>query len=162
MSGGMYFPLYVDLSEKNILIAGGGRIASRRARVLQQFAGQITVVAPQFAETLRALGETGRVRLIRRAFDVGDLEGRDLVFAATDDKELNRQIFQACKERGIPVNVCSDKTLCDFQFPSVVIDGDVVIGINASWKDHRRVKEVRQELEKRTAGGHPGLYETQV
>ena len=128
MSGGMYFPLYVDLSEKNILIAGGGRIASRRARVLQQFAGQITVVAPQFAETLRALGETGRVRLIRRTFDVGDLEGRDLVFAATDDKELNRQIFQACKERGIPVNVCSDQTLCDFQFPSVVIDGDVVIG----------------------------------
>lgn len=162
MSGGMYFPLYVDLSEKNILIAGGGRIASRRARVLQQFAGQITVVAPQFAETLRALGETGRVRLIRRAFDVGDLEGRDLVFAATDDKELNRQIFQACKERGIPVNVCSDQTLCDFQFPSVVIDGDVVIGINASGKDHRRVKEVRQELEKRTAEGHPGLYETQV
>ena len=162
MSGGMYFPLYVDLSEKNILIAGGGRIASRRARVLQQFAGQITVVAPQFAETLRALGETGRVRLIRRAFDVGDLEGRDLVFAATDDKELNRQIFQACKERGIPVNVCSDQTLCDFQFPSVVIDGDVVIGINASGKDHRRVKEVRQELEKRTAGVFPGLYETQV
>ena len=162
MSGGMYFPLYVDLSEKNILIAGGGRIASRRACVLQQFTGQITVVAPQFAETLRALGETGRVRLIRRAFDVGDLEGRDLVFAATDDKELNRQIFQACKERGIPVNVCSDQTLCDFQFPSVVIDGDVVIGINASGKDHRRVKEVRQELEKRTAEGHPGLYETQV
>ena len=142
----MYFPLYVDLSEKNILIAGGGRIASRRARVLQQFAGQITVVAPQFAETLRALGETGRVRLIRRAFDVGDLEGRDLVFAATDDKELNRQIFQACKERGIPVNVCSDQTLCDFQFPSVFIAGDVVSGINASGKDHRRVKEGGQEL----------------
>jgi siroheme synthase (precorrin-2 oxidase/ferrochelatase) len=53
-----------------------------------------------------------------------------------------------CKERGIPVNVCSDQKLCDFQFPSVIRDGEVVIGLNASGKDHSLVKASRQKLER--------------
>ena len=148
----MYFPLYVDLTEKNILFAGGGKIAARRVHILMRFAKHITVVAPRFEESFGELEEESQIRLVQRTFDFSDLIGRDLVFAATDDTELNRQIYEACKEQGIPVNVCSDQNLCDFQFPSVVISDDVVIGINASGKNHRRVKQVRQELEKYQTG----------
>lgn len=154
----MYFPLYVDLTEKNILFAGGGHIAARRVRVLLGFAEHITVVAPRFAEFFEEPGQESRIRIIRRNFAFSDLEGQDLVFAATDDAELNRRIAGACKDRGIPVNVCSDQKLCDFQFPSVVISDDVVIGINASGKDHRRVKQVRQELEKYQTEDGCSLY----
>ena len=154
----MYFPLYVDLTEKNILFAGGGKIAARRVHILMRFAKHITVVAPRFEESFGELEEESQIRLVQRTFDFSDLIGRDLVFAATDDTELNRQIYEACKEQGIPVNVCSDKNLCDFQFPSVVISDDVVIGINASGKNHRRVKQVRQELEKYQTGDSCSLY----
>lgn len=154
----MYFPLYVDLTEKNILFAGGGKIAARRVHILMRFAKHITVVAPRFEESFGELEEESQIRLVQRTFDFSDLIGRDLVFAATDDTELNRQIYEACKEQGIPVNVCSDQNLCDFQFPSVVISDDVVIGINASGKNHRRVKQVRQELEKYQTGDSCSLY----
>lgn len=154
----MYFPLYVDLTEKNILFAGGGKIAARRVHILMRFAKHITVVAPRFEESFGELEEESQIRLVQRTFDFSDLIGRDLVFAATDDTELNRQIYEACKEQGIPVNVCSDQKLCDFQFPSVVISDDVVIGINASGKNHRRVKQVRQELEKYQTGDSCSLY----
>ena len=154
----MYFPLYVDLTEKNILFAGGGKIAARRVHILMRFAKHITVVAPRFEESFGELEEESQIRLVQRTFDLSDLIGRDLVFAATDDTELNRQIYEACKEQGIPVNVCSDQNLCDFQFPSVVISDDVVIGINASGKNHRRVKQVRQELEKYQTGDSCSLY----
>ncbi len=154
----MYFPLYVDLTEKNILFAGGGKIAARRVHILMRFAKHITVVAPRFEESFGELEEESQIRLVQRTFDFSDLIGRDLVFAATDDTELNRQIYEACKEQGIPVNVCSDQNLCDFQFPSVVISDDVVIGINASGKNHRRVEQVRQELEKYQTGDSCSLY----
>ena len=82
-----------------------------------------------------------------RAFEPSDLDGRHLVLAATDDAGLNRRIAEICRAKGIPVNDCSDRKFCDFQFPSVVRDEDVVIGINASGKNHRLVKETRQSIE---------------
>ena len=98
----MYFPLYVDLTEKNILFAGGGKIAARRVHILMRFAKHITVVAPRFEESFGELEEESQIRLVQRTFDFSDLIGRDLVFAATDDTELNRQndVWRTILSRG--------------------------------------------------------------
>ncbi len=122
-------------------------MADRRVHTLLGFAGHISVVAPETTDGLRRLADSGDVRVFRRIFEPEDLEGRDIVFAATDDIRLNREIAALCRKKGIPVNVSSDQSLCDFQFPSVVKDGDVVIGINASGKDHHLVRETRKKLE---------------
>lgn len=143
----MYFPVFVDLTEKNILIVGGGKIASRRMHSLLGFAKHMTVVSCQFTDEILKMADETSVRLVHRPFEAGDLCGRDLVLAATDDAGLNRRIYEDCKKQGIPVNVCSDQSLCDFQFPSILVDEDVVIGLNASGQNHRRVKETRQKLE---------------
>ena len=65
----MYFPLYVDLTEKNILFAGGGKIAARRVHILMRFAKHITVVAPRFEESFGELEEESQIRLVQRTFD---------------------------------------------------------------------------------------------
>ena len=142
-----YFPLFVDLSGKDILFVGGGSIAARRIGVLQPFAEEITVVAPEADGSIIELTESGFVNWIMREFDEGDLEGRDIVFAATDDKELNAEIAAKCRERGILVNVSSDKELCDFYFPGIVRQGETVIGVNASGKDHKKARRVRERIE---------------
>lgn len=141
----MHFPIFVDLTQKNILIVGGGNIAARRIRSLIGFAGHMTVVAPEISEHILDMRE--EIEIIHRVFAPGDLSGKDLVLAATDDAGLNRRIYEECKAQGIPVNVCSDQSLCDFQFPSIIVDQDVVIGLNASGRNHRRVKEMRQKIE---------------
>lgn len=145
----MFFPVFVDLSEKEILVIGAGVIAQRRIRTLCGFAGHITVIAPVVADGIEKLADGYPVSVIRRGFRMEDLTERnaDLVLAATDDTQLNGNIAAHCRRCGIPVNVCSDQSLCDFQFPSVVVEQDMVIGINASGKDHSLVKRVRQEIE---------------
>ena len=143
----MYFPLFVDLSEKEILIVGAGTIASRRIRSLCGFAGNMTVTAPGIRPELKELAAEYPIRILQRQFEESDLDGKDMVLAATDDRELNRAICQICRQRGIPVNDCSDQSLCDFQFPSILRQGDIVIGINASGRNHRLVKETRQKLQ---------------
>ncbi len=143
----MYFPIFIDLSEKKILVVGGGAIASRRVRTLSGFAGHITVQAPEISEEIRGLAGDCRVTIREEAFYPEILSGMDLVLAATNDRKLNSRIGELCREQGIPVNVCSRKEDCDFFFPSVIQKGDLVIGINASGKNHSLVKRTRQEME---------------
>ncbi len=143
----MYFPLFVDLTKKDILVIGGGQIAARRIRVLSEFSDHLTVIAPDISEHIRTLCNTKMVGLIQRAFVPEDLKGRDLVFAATNDAELNRKICDLCREQRILFNACTDQTICDFFFPSVISKDDVIIGINASGQDHGKVREIRRQLE---------------
>ena len=144
----MYFPIFLDLSDKEILVVGAGRIATRRIRVLAEFAGHITVVAPEISPELRLLDETCRIIFFRRKFVPEDLNGKTMVLAATGDAGLNSRITFLCRERGIPVNNCSDRRLCDFQFPSVVRTPETVIGFNASGTDHQLVRRMRQRAER--------------
>ncbi len=153
----MYFPLFADISQKDILIAGGGSVAARRVHTLLAFDARVTVIAPEVTGELRSLEADGQITVYLRAFEEGDIDDRDLVLAATDDGKLNAEIAGLCRGRGIPVNVSSDPSLCDFQFPSVVMDEDVVIGINASGKDHGKVKETRQKLEEFLSA--PSIYD---
>ncbi len=143
----MFFPLFVDLSQKEILIVGAGTIARRRIRALCGFAGHMTIAAPEIHPEIRKLADFYPITLCERKFEPEDLLGKDFVLAASGDETLNREIYVMCREKGIPANNCSDKTMCDFQFPSIIRDGDVVIGINASGKNHRLVKETRIKVE---------------
>ncbi len=147
MSDKPYFPLFVDLSEKDILFVGAGPIAARRVGVLRPFAGRITVVAPEAEEGIEDLAAGGDIAWIRRAFEDGDLDGRDMVFAVTDDPDLNEEIGTKCREKGILVNVASDKSLCDFYFPGIVQKGETVVGVSASGKDHKKARQLRERIE---------------
>ena len=147
MSKKPYFPLYVDLSDKDILFVGGGAIAARRIAVLQSFADYITIVAPEADGSILVLTEAGKVSWIMRAFEEEDLEGRDVVFAATDNKELNAQIASMCREKGILVNAASDRELCDFYFPGIVRQGETVVGVSTSGNDHKKARRVRERIQ---------------
>ena len=147
MTERQYFPLFVDISEKEILFVGGGKIAARRINALAPFIQRITIVAPEADGSILGLTEDGEVSWIMREFEDEDLEDKNIVFAATDNAELNERIAQMCRKKGIPVNVSSDKNLCDFYFPGIVRQGDTVIGITASGKDHAKAKRVRERIQ---------------
>lgn len=141
-----FFPLFVDLSEKHIVVIGAGNIASRRIKALLDFAGKITVIAPEIAEEILSVSENGNLCCFQRCFEEGDLHGADLVLAATDDAALNVTIGKLCREKKIPVNVSHDKSLCDFYFPGIVHKDDVVIGVTASGKDHSQARAITEKI----------------
>jgi len=114
--------------------------------VLAQFTPRITVVAPDVHPDIEALAARGGVRLLRREYRLTDISGADLVLAATDDSGLNEMICDDCRLRGIPVNVSSDKALCDFYFPGIVREGGVVVGVTASGEGHSRAKKTVEAI----------------
>jgi len=144
----MYFPMFVDISDKKIVVVGGGNIAARRVRTLLDFAEDITVVSPEICEKLRILREVSGLQVIERGWMEEDLEGAQIVLAATDRKELNAKIVRFCREHQILVNTADDKSMCDFYFPSIIKKDPVIIGINSSGSSPAKVKETRLKLER--------------
>lgn len=122
-----YFPIFIDLNSKPVLIVGGGAVALRKLQKLMPYGGRMTVVAPHILPELAAVPG---VKLQKHCFSASDLRPRPaLVIAATDDRETNRHISLLCQKRHIPVNVADDPALCSFLFPALVRQGDFSAGI---------------------------------
>lgn len=143
----VYFPLFFSLQNQEVLVAGAGKIASRRAEVLAEFGAVVTVVAPQGAEAMERLAREGTVRWERRSFVPADVAGKYIVIAATNDANLNTEIAVLCKENHILVNHAGDKSQCDFYFPGIAREGGIVAGVTTSGKNHGLAREITGQLQ---------------
>lgn len=122
-----YFPMFIELEGKTVLIVGGGQVARRKLEKLLPYGAHITVAAPRIDSALIKLGAD---KYINASFSADMLNDADIVIAATDDHAVNREISALCRERKIPVNVVDDKELCSFIFPALVKRGNMSIGIS--------------------------------
>lgn len=138
--------MFVDLSNKKVVVVGAGTIAKRRIRSLLDFTDHLVVVAPEVNRELKELEESGRLTIAKKKYDREDLYGADLVIAATSDSQTNNDIYSVCKCMGITVNVCSDKNKCDFYFPGIARKDQIVVGVTASGADHKKAKTVIEKI----------------
>ena len=141
------FPVYIDLSDKKILVVGGGTIAERRIKSLSGFAGSIRVVAPEVTEAIEEAASEGTIKWEKRKYISDDILNADIVLGATDSTEVNNMIYNQCREKGIVVNISSDKSKCDFHFPGLIQYEDIVIGFNSGGNDHRKTRELREKVQ---------------
>lgn len=144
-----YFPLFINIKEKKILVFGGGNIATRRIKAMLPYGACIRIVAPEISEELQQLAErNGNLILDYRKYKLSELQKPDFVLAATNDEKVNQTIFRECRHKGILVNVASNRELCDFYFPGVVQQGDITVGITANGKNHKKAAEVTEQIRK--------------
>ena len=142
-----YFPMFVDLTDKKVVVAGAGTIAKRRIRAMLEFTERLTVIAPEVNPELRTLEEQGKLTVLRKAYEREVLYDAALVIAATNDKKTNEDIYAACKCLGIPVNVCNDRDKCDFYFPGIATCGNTVIGVSTNGREKRRQQALAEQIE---------------
>lgn len=142
-----YFPMFFDLTDKKILVAGGGQIATRRIVHLLEFGAQITVIAPEISETLQKLVQQKQITVQQRCFQKEDVEGYFWIIAATDSRTVNREIGRLAKQQQIFCTVSDCKEESDVYFPGLVHKDNLVIGITASGQSHAQVKRIRKACE---------------
>ena len=139
----MYYPLMLKVKGEACLVVGGGSVALQKVRALRRAGADVTVVSPEISTALRRL----RVRRVARKFRAGDVAGRILVIAATDDPMVNRAVFEACRKRAIPVNVVDVPELCSFIVPSIVRRGPVVVAVSTGGQSPSLAKALRRRIE---------------
>ena len=127
-----YFPMFVDMTERECLIVGGGNVAYRKVMVMLDFGAKVTVVAEDICEELGKLTIENRITFIKRRFERKDCDGMEMVIAATDDNALNHEIAEYCKAKGIMVNAVDQKADCSFIFPSYVKEKNLVAAFSSS------------------------------
>lgn len=84
---------------------------------------------------------------MKKHFEREDIYDAALVIAATNDNKVNQEIYTACKCLGIPVNVCADKTRCDFYFPGIAENDDFVVGISTSGREQKRTRDISGKIQ---------------
>nr|WP_325212674.1 siroheme synthase CysG [uncultured Oscillibacter sp.] len=139
-----YFPFFMDLEGREGLVAGGGAVAVRKIRKLAPYGPRLTVAAPEILPEIEALPG---LTLVRRAFEPSMLEGKCFVIAATDSREVNREIADLCRERGILVNAVDDKEACAFLFPALVKRGDLTVGISTAGASPSAAVWVKEQVD---------------
>ena len=136
--------MYIDLKNKPILVVGGGAVALRKTEKLLPFGPAVTVVAPRLCPELAALEA---VSLVERPFADSDVNGMELVLAATDDRALNHHIARLCREQHIPVNVADSAQDSSFLFPALIRRGELTIGISTGGGSPTVSRMVREQVE---------------
>ena len=139
-----YFPFFVDVENQNCLVVGGGVVALRKIEKLLPFNPNITVVSPKVHKEILSIEN---INIIKRKFDFNDLKEKSFVITATDDKVLNKEIYNSCKENNIPVNTVDDKDNCSFIFPALARNNGVTVAISTSGKSPIYAKYLRKKIE---------------
>jgi len=140
----------VGLADRRCIVVGGGEVAQRKVEsLLEAGAERLVVISPGLTRKLRALLTAKRIEHRPRDYQQGDLEGAFVVIAATDDPDVNRDVWQEAQERRLLINVVDDPHHCNFFVPSVVRRGDLTISICTGGQDPALSARLRQELEPR-------------
>lgn len=127
-----YFPIFLNLEGRRCLVIGGNRMAAEKAMSLHAHGARVTVAAETMVDELTEAAMLGRVNWMRRDYRGGDLEGYFLAVSAPDDRSVNAQIFREAEERGVLFNALDEPPHCQFIFPSVHRQGDLVVAISTA------------------------------
>ncbi|MEC9369499.1 MAG: siroheme synthase CysG [Pseudomonadota bacterium] len=142
-----YYPVFLDLEDRLVVIAGGGEQAAQKLRLLLKTPARLLVVAASINDEIASHEASGRFIAERRDFEAGDLEGAALVYAATGDAVTNEAIATAARARGIPVNTVDAPALCDFLTPAIVDRDPVTVAIGSEGAAPVLARSIKSRIE---------------
>lgn len=142
-----YYPIYLDIEDREVLIVGGGEVCARKAATLLRYGARVRVISPEVSGEVRSMASEGAIRLLEKRYDSDDLAGSALVIASTDDPCVNARVARDSRRKGIPVNVVDVTHLCDFIVPSVIEEGSIQIAISTGGKSPALARKLREAIE---------------
>lgn len=143
-----YFPIFINLINKRVVVVGGGVIATRRVQTLCSFGCNIEVIAPEVSDLLKNLAKEEKITLHTRPYQEKDVVGATIVVTATNQRVVNHKVGQECVKLSIPVSVADSKEESTFYFPGIAKEEAVVVGVSASGTDHKMAKRVTDRIKK--------------
>jgi len=141
------YPIFLEMSGRRAVVIGGGAVAARKAQALLTAGARLVVVAEHIDDVLTSICQGTNAELITSRYCKDYLVGAVLAIAATNDHQLNKQIYKDCQELEILCNVVDDPELCDFFVPAVVKRGGLQIAIGTAGNCPAYAGHIRKKLE---------------
>lgn len=137
-----FLPISINVTDKPILLIGGGKVATHKAQIMARFIDKATVIAPEFTDEILQLP----FQFIKKQYEKSDLNGYFLVYVCTGDHELNATIKKDAEEAGILTSVCDAPLLCDFVSPAIYNDKHISIAVSSNAQNVYQSIEVRNKI----------------
>ncbi|HEX9881165.1 MAG TPA: siroheme synthase CysG [Hyphomicrobium sp.] len=144
-----YFPIFVDLEGRDVVICGGGEKALQKLRLLAKTTARIRVIAEEISQDIAAFTREPALVLERRHFRASDVAGAVIVFAASDDADADRAVAAAARAHGILVNVVDGPRESTFIMPAIVDRDPVVVAVGTEGAAPILAREIKSEIEAR-------------
>jgi siroheme synthase-like protein len=142
----MFFPVYLNLTGKRVIVIGGGEVAERKVASLTGTGAAITVISPDVTPQLLSLAKSNAIDWQKRAYAHGDCAGAALVLSATDDPQISCAVWDEATKAGILVNTADQPALCDFIMPAVLRRGELAIAISTGGASPALAATLRERL----------------
>lgn len=142
-----YYPVALDLRDRLCLVVGGGPVAEAKVEGLLAAGARVTVVSPELTGPLATWAIDGRIIHRSHEYQKDDIEGQQLVFSATDRREVTEAVAADARRRGLWINAADDPAFCDFLLPSVLRRGRLVVAVSTGGASPALAARVRRDLE---------------
>lgn len=143
-----YYPVFLNLKGKPVLVIGGGKVAQRKVRSLLSAGAKVTVVAPLAESKIQELARKEKIFWIQRNFQSNDILKKWLVVCATNSNKVNAKVYELCNKHKLWVNVADAPSLCSFIAPSVFSKGEVTLAISTGGASPALAKFLRKKAER--------------
>lgn len=144
----LFFPLFMDLHNKKILVIGGGNIAQRRIEILYSFGAIIEIISLSVTNELQKMIQQQHIHFVNKKYEKSDIDHFHplLVIAATNSREVNHRVAQDAKEKNIFVIVSDCRDECNSYFPAIMENESFLAGLVSKNGDHREVRIKAEQI----------------
>jgi uroporphyrin-III C-methyltransferase / precorrin-2 dehydrogenase / sirohydrochlorin ferrochelatase len=142
-----HYPVFLDLRDRRVVVAGGGEIALAKLRLLMRTEATLVVHAEAPADEIRAWAAAGRIVLVERGLGPGDAAGAALVYGATGDPARDAAVAEAARAAGVLVNIVDDLEGSDFITPAIVDRDPVTVAIGTEGAAPVLARKIKAEIE---------------
>ncbi len=143
-----YFPLFIDLKNKNCLVIGAGDIAARKIELLAKAGAIISVIAPEISDSVNQLAANNPdIKILLKKFSPDDITQQRLIISATNQADINTLVAATADAHNIPVNVVDNPALCSFIVPAIIDRSPVVAAVSSGGASPVLARLLRAKLE---------------
>jgi uroporphyrin-III C-methyltransferase/precorrin-2 dehydrogenase/sirohydrochlorin ferrochelatase len=152
-----YFPVFLDGSKINAMVVGGGDVAARKIELLLKTTTNITIMAESVTEGVERLINENQLNWLKHNYQAGLLTKITLVIAATDNTEVNEQVYHEAVEFNILANVVDQPALCTYITPAIIDRSPMIIALSSSGSAPILIRMLREQIEKILPQGYGRL-----
>lgn len=129
------------------MVVGGGQVAQRKVQDILTHQGKVRLISPQLTQRLQVMAEEKLIDWRTKAYAKGDLDGAFLVFAATSNPRVQKEIARDAHQADLLLNLADDPGGCSFHVPASVHRGDLTLAVSTHGKSPAVAAMVRKKLE---------------
>ncbi|QIE02116.1 siroheme synthase CysG [Buchnera aphidicola] len=142
-----YFPIFIDLKSKNILVIGAGPVAFNKIKLLLRAKAIVNIISKEICPEVQLLLNEKKIHLLSNTFHVIYLKKIFLVISANNDIQLNKYLSKVCSERCLLLNVVDDTLKCSFIFPSIIDRSPIVVALSSGGTAPVLLRSLREKIE---------------